>query len=109
MQQIEMFREIAPYRLYAAHVADKYIKDNGKEETKSEEISLTGKLKLIFSAKVTALAKLIADDEKRYLNFEVSNDSIIAGSRSPLLEGKILISSKEDGKIKTYWESIYKK
>ena len=28
MQQFEIFRQISPYRLYAAHVVDKYIKDN---------------------------------------------------------------------------------
>lgn len=108
LQQIEIFRQIAPYRLYAAHVADKYIKDNGKEEVVGSEISLTGKLKTIFSAKVTALAKLVVDDNKRYLNFDVQNDSIVAGSRAPQLKGKILISEmKESGEVTTFWENIY--
>ena len=110
LQQIEFFRQISPYRIYAAHVTDKMIKDNGKEEVVGSEIALTGKLKTIFAAKVTSLAKLIADGEKRYLNFDVANDSIIAGSRAPHLTGKILISTKEkDGKIVTFWENIYKK
>ena len=109
LDQIEYFRQISPYRIYAAHVADKYIKDNGKEEVVGAEIILTGKLKVIFASKVTALAKLIADGNERYLNFDVMNDSIIAGSRAPHLEGKILISKKEkDGKINTYWDKIYK-
>jgi hypothetical protein len=108
LNQIEMFRQIAPYRIYAAHIADKLVKDNGKEEVTGSEISLTGKLKTIFAAKVTALAKLVADGDKRYLNFDVLNDSIIAGSRHPKLQGKILISEKIDGKIKTYWNQIYK-
>lgn len=108
LDQIEIFRQVAPYRLYAAHVSDKFIKDNGKEEVIGSEISLTGKLKTIFASKVTALAKLIADDDDRYLNFEVSNSSIIAGSRAPHLNGKILISKKEkDGKIVTFWPNIY--
>jgi len=108
IQQIEMFRQISPYRIYASHVVDKYIKDNGKEEVVGSEISLTGKLKTIFASKVTALCKLTADENKRYLNFDVSNDSIIAGSRSPHLKGKILISEKKkDDKIVTYWENIY--
>lgn len=107
MQQIEIFREISPYRIYAAHVMDKFIKENGKEEVVGSEIMLTGKLKNIFAAKVTALCKLVAEDEKRFLNFTVLNDSIIAGSRAPQLAGKILISEKTDKGLTTYWESIY--
>jgi hypothetical protein len=108
LDQIEIFRQISPYRIYAAHISDKLIKDNGKEEVIGSEIALTGKLKTIFAAKVTSLAKLVADGDKRYLNFEVLNDSILAGSRNPKLEGKILISEKQkDGTIKTFWENIY--
>jgi len=108
LQQIEMFRQIAPYRIYAAHIADKYIKDNGKEEVIGSEISLTGKLKTIFASRVTALAKLVVDENERYLNFDVQNDSIVAGSRSPKLKGKILISRQEsDGTIITFWDNIY--
>jgi hypothetical protein len=109
-EQVEFFKQIAPYRIYAAHVTDKTIKDNGKEEVIGSEIALTGQLKRIFAAGVTALAKLTADDDKRYLNFEVANDSIIAGSRAPQLSGKILISEKDkDGKIITFWDKIYEK
>lgn len=109
LDQIEIFRQISPYRIYAAHVADKYIRENGKEEVIGNEIFLTGKLKTIFASKVTALAKLIADGDQRYLNFDVLNDSIIAGSRAPLLQGKILISEKqENGEVKVFWNTIYK-
>lgn len=108
LNQIEIFRQIAEYKIYAAHVSDKLVKDGGKEEVTGSEISLTGKLKTIFASKVTSLAKLIADGDKRYLNFEVLNDSVLAGSRSPKLSGKILISEKQkDGAIKTFWENIY--
>jgi hypothetical protein len=109
LQQVDFFRQISPYRIYAAHVLDKYIKDNGKEEVIGSEIALTGKLKTIFSAKVTSLAKMVADGDERYLNFDVVNDSIIAGSRAPHLKGKILISKMEKDKLKTYWENIYGK
>lgn len=109
LQQVELFKLISPYRIYAAHVADKFIKDRGKEEVIGSEISITGKLKTILASKVTALAKMIADGNKRYLNFEVLNDSIVAGSRAPFLKGLILISEmNEDGNLKTYWENIYK-
>jgi len=108
LQQVEMFRQISPYRIYAGHIADKYIKDNGKEEVIGSEIFLTGKLKNIFSSKVTALCKLISEGNDRYLNFDVMNDSIIAGSRAAYLTGKILISKKEKDGITTFWENIYK-
>ena len=108
LDQIEYFRQIAPFRIYAAHITDKYIKDNGKEEVIGAEIALTGQLKRIFASKVTALAKLVADGDERYLNFDVLNDSIVAGSRAPKLKGRILISKKEkDDSITTYWETIY--
>ena len=109
MQQIDFFRQIAPYRIYAAHITDKYIKDNGKEEVMGSEIALTGQLKRIFASKVTALAKLIADGNERYLNFDVLNDSIVAGSRAPQLKGRILISKQDsEGNTTTYWDNIYK-
>lgn len=109
LEQIEIFRQIAPYRIYAAHVRDKYIKDGNKEEVIGSELSLTGQLKNIFAAKVTTLCKMVAEDNQRYLNFDVMNDSIVAGSRAPKLKGKILISDMdtETNKLKVYWENIY--
>jgi hypothetical protein len=109
MAQIEMFTQISPYRVYAAHIVDKYIKDNGKEEVIGGEIALTGQLKRIFASKVTALCKIVADGKERWLNFDVQNDSIVAGSRSSALKGRILISRMNDkDKIETFWENIYK-
>lgn len=109
-EQVEFFKQISPYRIWASHVTDKTIKDNGKEEVIGSEIALTGQLKRIFAAGITSLCKLTADGDERYLNFDVANDSIIAGSRAPQLQGKILISRKEkDGKITTFWENIYRK
>lgn len=108
MDQIEIFKQISPYRIYAAHLADKYIKDDGKEEVIGSELSLTGKLKTIFAAKVTSLAKLVAEGDERWLNFDVANSGIVAGSRAPYLRGKILISKqKSDLSIETYWQNIY--
>lgn len=110
LEQIELFKQISPYRLYAAHLADKYIKENGKEQVTGTEVALTGQLKRIFAGKVTSMAKLVADGDERWLNFEVLNDSILAGSRAPQLSGKIKISEKgKDGKIVTFWDAIYKK
>lgn len=107
LEQIKLFRQIAPYRIYAAHVADKYIKDKSKEQVIGQELFLTGKLKNIFATKVTALGKLVADGNERHINFEVLNDSLIAGSRAPFLKGKILVSTETDGKVETHWENIF--
>lgn len=109
MDQINMFSEVAPYRIYTAHVKDKLVKNNQEEIVTGLELNLTGKLKNILATKVSALCKLIADGDKRYLSFEVDNENIIAGSRVPHLNGQILISEKQkDGKIRTFWENIYK-
>ena len=109
MDQINIFKQISPFRLYAAHIVDKYIKGDGKEEVTCSEIALTGELKRIFASRVTALGKLIADGDDRFLNFEVQNDSIIAGSRSAALQGKMLISSKlKDGTVEVYWNEVFK-
>lgn len=108
LDQIDVFRRISPYRIYAAHIADKYIKDNNRDQVVGSELALTGKLKNILASKVTSMSKLVAEGDERYLNFEVLNDSIIAGSRNPKLYGKILISKKmEDGNVRTFWDSIY--
>jgi hypothetical protein len=57
---------------------------------------------------VTSLAKLTSEGDERFLNFDVLNDSIIAGSRAPHLKGKILISKQDkDGAVQTFWENIY--
>jgi len=108
LQQINIFRQIAPHRIYAAHIVDKYIKDNTRDEVVGQEIALTGRLKNIFASKVTALGKLIADGDKRYINFDVLNDSLIAGSRAPNLKGKIFVSEKQDDDtIVTDWKHIF--
>lgn len=110
MQQVEIMKQISPYRLWAAHLADKYIKDNGKEQVIGNEVALTGQLKRIFASKVTTMAKLVVKGSDRYLNFDVQNDSIVAGSRAPQLKGEMLISKQNaDGSIETFWDSIYKK
>lgn len=109
LQQVEIFKQISPYRIWAAHLGDKYIKDNGKEQVIGSEIALTGQLKRIFASKVTTMAKLLVDEGERWLNFDVQNDSIVAGSRAPFLKGKMLISRQEsDGTVVTFWDKIYK-
>jgi hypothetical protein len=109
MDQINLFNEIAPYRIYTAHVKDKLIKNNQDEVVSGLEINLTGKLKNIMATKVSALCKLVASGDKRYLSFEVDNENVIAGSRVPHLTGQILVSDKTKDGIITYWENIFKK
>jgi hypothetical protein len=108
LDQMGIFNEIAPYRIYTGHVKDTLIRNDQNEEVTGKEINLTGKLKSLLAVKVSTLCKLIADGDKRYLSFEVDNDNIIAGSRVPHLQGQILISEKVDGKIITHWDKIFK-
>jgi hypothetical protein len=109
MQQVDIFQQISPYRIYAAHIVDKLIKEDGKDEVTGSEIALTGQLKRIFASRVTTLAKLVSDGNDRYLNFDVLNDSVLSGSRAPRLKGKMLISSQnEDLETTVFWENIYK-
>ena len=109
LDQIELFKQVAPHRIYNAHIADKLLRDGGKEEVNVSEIALTGKLKTIFASRVTALAKISSDEDKRYLNFDVMGEGILAGSRDPNLKGQILISEKDKkGDIVTHWDKIYK-
>jgi hypothetical protein len=61
----------------------------------------------MLTVRVSTLAKLVADGDKRYLSFEIDNDNLIGGSRVPHLTGKILISEKLETGYKTYWESVY--
>lgn len=108
MDQIGIFNEIAPYRIYLGHVKDTLIKNNTTEEVTGKEINLTGKLKNLLSVKVSAICKLIAEEDKRILSFVVDNNNIIAGSRVPHLQGSMVISEVKDGQIVTYWDKIYK-
>jgi hypothetical protein len=109
LDQMDIFREIAPYRIYTGHVKDKLIKNAQDEQVTGLEINLTGKLKQILATKVSSLSKLIVDGGKRYLSFDVDSDNIIAGSRVPHLTGQILISERTDEGLKTYWGKIYDK
>ena len=110
--QLALFAQIAPYRIYLAHVKDTLLKKkksgDKEEEVKGNEINLTGNLKNIVARQVATLCKLIVDEDKRYLSFEVDDSNVIAGSRVSRLTGKILISEKtKEGKIVTYWDHIF--
>lgn len=108
LNQFDIFRSLAKYRIYIGHISDKYISDSEKDIAVTKELFLTGKLKLIFASRVTSIAKLKRDENKRILDFNVVNDSIIAGSRIGHLKGEMVISEvDENGKLKTYWEKIY--
>jgi hypothetical protein len=108
MSQVQEIMNLVPYRIWIVHVKDKYIKDQVTQETVvGSEMSLTGKIKNILAARVSTIAKLVADKDKRFLSFDNENESLIAGSRAPKLTGKILISDKVNGEIETYWENIY--
>jgi hypothetical protein len=108
MDQVEILSTLAPYRIWVGHVKDKFIKqDGGADMISGQEINLTGKLKNMLTVRVSTLAKLVADGDKRFLSFEIDNDNLIGGSRVPHLTGKILISEKSEKGYETHWEKIY--
>jgi hypothetical protein len=79
------------------------------DTVETSDINLTGKVKSILSAKVDAIAYLERVDKQCFLNFD-NEYKVVSGGRCNHLQGKILISEKqENGTIKTFWDSIYKK
>lgn len=107
LDQIELFKQIAPYRIYVGHITDKYIINETRETIIGEDIALTGKLKFIVPSRMTAIAKIVPSKTERYLNFEVS-EKFALGGRLHRLKGKILISKEVNEKIETFWNNIYK-
>lgn len=104
----ERLRATGKTIILVAHVKDKFITSSQGDTVQSIDINLTGKVKDIYCAKADAICMLVADGDKRYLNFMAKDDSKYMGSRASHLEDKILISEKTDNGIKTYWDKVFK-
>lgn len=105
---LETLRATGKKIILVAHVKDKYIATLSDNVVSSVEINLTGKLKEIYCTKSDAVAMLVPEGNKRYLNFQSKDESKYMGSRPKHLKGKILISeSYDDLSVKTFWENIF--
>ena len=102
----EKIQKLAKHIILTGHVKDKLLEKKGELVT-TTDIDLTGKLKFIVTRKIDAVGLLTADENKRYLTFQVNDNSGGAGSRFNYLNDKILISEKNDDVLTTYWESIF--
>lgn len=104
----EKIASCAKYVILLAHVKDKMIESKQSGDTvQSTDISLTGKVKSIYTSRVDAVGHFYRKGKQGIINFNNEN-SIICGGRCKHLNNEIVISEKlEDGTIKTYWDRIY--
>ncbi len=111
-QMIEWFdraSKLAEYVIFIAHIKDKMVETKNGDAVETSDINLTGKVKSILSSKVDAIAYLDRKDKQCFLNFD-NEYKVVSGGRCSHLQGKILISEKQEGgSIKTFWDKIYLK
>lgn len=106
-QVINEIKTWADYIILLGHLRDSLIEKDG-EEFNSKELDLTGKIRSLLSAESDAIAYFYRDEDEGFLNFKPTED-MVAGCRSPHLDGQVIkISKKENGEVKTNWKAIYK-
>lgn len=100
--------QAAPHVIFLAHVKDKFIESKQSGDTvEATDISLTGKVKSIYTSRVDGVGHLFRRGGQAIINFNNEN-SITCGGRCRHLNGEIVISEKQpDGTIKTFWDRIY--
>lgn len=96
----------AKHVIIIGHVKDKLIEKKGELVT-TTDIDLTGKIKFIVTRRMDAVGILTGDSNKRYITFQVNDNSGGAGTRFNYLNDKILISEKNGDVLTTYWETIF--
>lgn len=104
---INSFEKYCDTLILIGHVKDKMIEKNGQELTE-KSVDLTGKIKSLTAAKVDAIGYMYAEKNKRFIDFNPSEE-IIGGCRSAHLEGKVIkISEKsEEGELNVFWNQIF--
>jgi len=108
VEKFDRLRATGKTIILVAHVKDKFITNTAGDTVQSIDINLTGKVKDIYCTKSDAIAVLVAEGDKRYLNFRAKDDSKYMGSRASHLHDKVFISEKTDNEINTYWENVFK-
>jgi hypothetical protein len=105
---IDRFTPLCDCLILLAHCNEKQINKDGKEMYEME-MGLTGKLKLITSAKADAIGLLYRKGLQTFVNFNGGGDAIIE-ARSPHLANKefvLIEKSMETGVFTNYWNQIF--
>jgi hypothetical protein len=98
-----------PKVIYVAHLKEKLIETKEGKEVSVNDISLTGRLKSILSARCDAIGYLHRDKDNTMLNFKSSENNVCVGARSEHLRGQdIVLAVSEGAKINsTHWDRIF--
>lgn len=99
---------LAPEIIFIAHLKDKLIESKSGDAVETRDISLTGKVKSIYSSRVDGIGYMRREGNQGILSFN-PKENLVCGGRCKHLNGDIVISERlENGDIVTYWDKIYK-
>jgi hypothetical protein len=106
-QVLDFIDTLAPHIILSGHIKDKQVDDKG-EMVMSANIDLTGKIKSLICANADAIGYMYRKGNETILSFK-TNEEVTCGARPEHLRNEeIIISEMKDGKLKTYWDKVYK-
>ena len=106
-QVLDFIDTLAPHIILSGHIKDKVVDDKG-EMVMSANIDLTGKIKSLICANADAIGYMYRKGNETILSFK-TNEEVTCGARPEHLQNEeIIISEMKDGKLKTYWNKVYK-
>ena len=106
-QVLDFIDTLAPDIILSGHIKDKQVDDKG-EMVMSANIDLTGKIKSLICANADAIGYMYRKGNETILSFK-TNEEVTCGARPEHLRNEeIIISEMKDGKLKTYWNKVYK-
>jgi len=106
-QVLDFIDTLAPHIILSGHIKDKQVDDKG-EMVMSANIDLTGKIKSLICANADAIGYMYRKGNETILSFK-TNEEVTCGARPEHLRNEeIIISEMKDGKLKTYWNKVYK-
>jgi len=106
-QVLDFIDTLAPHIILSGHIKDKQVDDKG-EMVMSANIDLTSKIKSLICANADAIGYMYRKGNETILSFK-TNEEVTCGARPEHLQNEeIVISEMKDGKLKTYWNKVYK-
>jgi hypothetical protein len=106
-QVLDFIDTLAPHIILSGHIKDKQVDDKG-EMVMSANIDLTGKIKSLICANADAIGYMYRKGNETILSFK-TNEEVTCGARPEHLRNEeIVISEMKEGKLKTYWNKVYK-